>query len=81
MASQSMNDKIQASAAKMNALNSRINGAKYSTASMGKFDKQLKHEDKIALKGKKRKYENNVGDKTSESNRVKKIANSVAGHN
>lgn len=81
MANQSMNDKNNAKAAKMNALNSKIAGAKYSTASMGKFDKTIKMEDKIALKGKKRKYETNIGDKKQESERVKKIATSVAGNN
>lgn len=79
IANQSMNDKNNAKLAKLNALNSKISSAKYSTASMGKFDKAIQMEDKIASKGKKRKYESNTGDKKHESERVKKIATHVAG--
>lgn len=81
MANQSMNDKIQSKSGKMAQVNEQIANAKYATASLGKFDKMLKNEDKIADKGKKRKYETNTGDNKQEATRVKKIASSIAGQN
>jgi len=65
----------------MSALNKKIASAKHATASLGKFDKTLKLEDKIANKGKKRKFDSNIGNKEVESSRVKKIATAVAGNN
>jgi regulator of ribosome biosynthesis len=81
MANQSSVDSNNSKAAKMNALNSKITAAKYSTASLGKFDKVIKSEDKIARKGVKRQFEANTGDKKQEMERVKKIASSIANKN